>query len=265
LDEDVNQKLLSWKIPQNKFTQNHPITLRRLLSHSAGLSMHGVPEFSPDEQLPTLVQIIEGTWAGAKDSVYSVIEPGKEYRYSGGGYIVLQLLLTDITGNDFAPLAREIVLKPAGMYSSTFEQPLPQELHARAAVGHDNDGSHIKGDWHTFPEQAAAGLWTTPTDLARFAIEIWRSYHGQSDSLLTQHLAQIMLTRELGEMGLGLALPTAGVPRFFHGGANAGYRCFLVLSIQSADGVVIMTNSDSGEKLIDEVFKAIGFAYGWKV
>jgi CubicO group peptidase (beta-lactamase class C family) len=264
LDEDVNGRLESWKVPENEFTRNEPVTLRRLLSHSAGLSMHGVPEFAAGAEIPTLVQILNGEFAAATEPVRLVAEPGSVHRYSGGGYIVLQLLLTDIAGEPFAPLARELVLQPAGMSSSTFEQPLPERLRHKAAVGHHSDGTPIRGFWHTLPEQATGGLWTTPRDLASFMIEVWRSYHGQSERLLPQQLARLMLTRQIEEFGLGFSLPSVGVARFQHGGGNAGYRCHTVLSVGAADGVVIMTNGDAGEQVIWELFEAIAQAYGWK-
>lgn len=264
LDEDVNLRLESWKVPENELTRNEPVTLRRLLSHSAGLSMHGVPEFAAGAEVPTLVQILNGDFAAATEPVRLVAEPGSVHRYSGGGYIVLQLLLTDVAGGPFAPLARELVLQPAGMSSSTFEQPLPERLRHKAAVGHHSDGTPIRGSWHTLPEQATGGLWTTPGDLASFMIEVWRSYHGRSERLLPQHLARLMLSRQIAEFGLGFSLPRAGVARFQHGGGNAGYRCHTVLSVGAADGVVIMTNGDAGEQVIWELFEAIARAYGWQ-
>jgi CubicO group peptidase (beta-lactamase class C family) len=265
LDEDVNRRLESWKVPENELTRDEPVTLRRLLSHSAGLPMHGVPEFGAEAEVPTLVQILNGDFATATESVRPVVEPGSVHRYSGAGYIVLQVLLTDVAGRPFAPLARELVLRPAGMSSSTFEQPLPRHLWHRAAVGHHSDGTPIEGAWHTLPEQAAGGLWTTPRDLASFMIGLWRSHRGQSETLLPQHLARLMLTRQIEDFGLGLYLPSAGVARFQHGGGNAGYRCHMVLSMDTADGVVIMTNGDAGEQVIWELFEAIAQAYGWKV
>lgn len=265
LDEDVNNKLQSWKVPENEFTRKESVTLRRLLSHSAGFLMHGVPEFTVDDELPTPVQILDGDWYGASESVHSIAEPGKMFRYSGGSYIVLQVLLTDISNRPFTDLARDLVLQPAGMFSSTFEQPLPRQLWPKAAVGHLSNRKPLYGRWHTLPEQAAGGLWTTPRDLASFMIELWRSYQGLSDPLLPRYLAQEMLTRQIDDAGLGLLLPGTGVFRFQHSGGNAGYRCFMVLSVAVPDGVVIMTNSDSGEPLIRHVFELIGHAYGWKV
>jgi CubicO group peptidase (beta-lactamase class C family) len=265
LDEDVNRKLKSWKVPESEFTSEKPITLRNLLSHSAGLPMHGVPEFASGAPRPTLVQILEGTWSTDAERVRSIARPGVEYRYSGGGYIVLQLLLTDVADRPFERLAKELVLDPAGMSASTFEQPLPHELWNRAAVGHDRYGSPLVGAWHVLPEQAAGGLWTTPSDLASFMLSIWKSYHGQPGALLPEPLARQMLTRQIDDFGLGFYLPSSGAARFQHGGGNAGYRCFAVLSVDGGDGAVIMTNGDNGEPLIWDVYKMIGRAYGWSV
>ncbi len=151
-----------------------------------------------------------------------------------------------------------------GMSSSNFEQPLPQEYWTQAAVGHFKNKTPIKGNWHILPEQATGGLWTTPKDLASFMIELWRSYKGLSDKLLPKHLAREMLTRQIDDFGLGLSLPSVGVFRFQHSGGNAGYRCHMVLSVGVSEGIVIMTNSDSGEQLIWKIFELIGHAYGWQ-
>ena len=264
LDENVNLKLQSWKIPENAFTKKQPITLRRLLSHSAGLSMHGVPEFDADDELPSLIQILDGEWSASAEPVRPIIEPGTVCRYSGGGYIVLQLLMTDIANRPFTELAHELVLQPAGMLSSTFEQPLPPQYWQQAATGHLSDRTPLKGHWHTLPEQATGGLWTTPKDLASFMIELWRSYQGLSNTLLPRHLAREMLTRQIDDFGLGLSLPSVGVFRFQHSGGNAGYRCFMVLSVDVPEGAVIMTNGDGGEQLIWKVFELIAHSYGWQ-
>lgn len=263
LDEDVNGRLRSWKIPASPASKGKAITLRMLLSHSAGLSMHGVPEFAEGVRLPALVEILDGKSPVSRDSVRVVLEPGTTFKYSGGGYIILQLLMTDVTGRRFEDFARELVLERAGMVSSTFEQPLPPILHGHAAVGHLSDGTPIAGRWHTLPEQAAGGLWTTPRDLASFAIGIWKAYRGTPDSLLSQRMAHEMLIRQVGDFGLGWYLPSAGVFRFQHGGGNGGYRCHLGLSVEYGNGLCIMANGDEGEKVINETTDAIGHAYVW--
>jgi CubicO group peptidase (beta-lactamase class C family) len=265
LDENVNNKLLSWKVPENEFTRIQPVTLRHLLSHSAGLPMPGVPEFDSNEKKPSLIQLLDGSWNGSKEIIQPIFEPGTKFQYSGGGYIVLQVLISDLTGREFEEVADILVLKPAGMKSSTFEQPLPKHLWPIAATGHLENNTPLEGKWHTLPEQAAGGLWTTPKDLSLFLIELWRSYQGLSNALLSVSLAKEMLSRQIDDFGLGISLPGSGVFRFQHGGGNAGYRCFMVLSVEQPEGVVIMTNSDAGEKLIWKIFELIGHAYGWSV
>jgi len=265
LDENVNNKLKSWKVPENEFTKIRPVTLRRLLSHSAGLPMHGVPEFASNDKIPSLIQILDGHWYGATEKIQPIFEPGSKFQYSGGGYIVLQVLISDLTGMPFEGIANDLVLKPAGMLSSTFKQPLPKRLWPNSATGHLDDNTPLKGKWHTLPEQAAGGLWTTPKDLSLFMIGLWRSYQGLPDSLLSRRLAKEMLSKQTDDFGLGISLPGTGVFRFQHGGGNAGYRCFMVLSVDHPEGVAIMTNSDAGEKLIRKVFELIAHAYGWSV
>ncbi len=266
LDDDINEKLRSWTLPANGFTAGNPVTLRFLLNHSAGVT-GGIGSFGYDRtaQLPTLVEILAGEEPAYSAAVRVDMEPGKETRYSSGGYTVLQQVMVDAAAAEFPELMKRLVLQPVGMTNSTYEQPLPEGWGSSAASGHLWTGEPVGGSWHTFPEMAAAGLWSTPTDLARFAIELWRSYHGRSETLLPREMTRRMLTRENGELGLGLFLPLEGVARFQHGGANLGYRCFLVLSIESGDGIVIMTNSDLGQALMDEVIAAVAAAYGWRV
>ncbi len=258
LDDDVNEKLRSWTLPANGLRAGNPVTLRHLLSHSAGLT-GGIGSFGYAEgaRLPTLVQILNGEKPAYSAAVRLDMEPGKEFHYSAAGYTVLQQLMVDATAEEFPGLMERLVLRPVGMTNSSFEQPLSEGRGSSAASAHLWNGEPVSGSWHTYPEMAVAGLWTTPTDLARFAIELWRSYHGQSKTLLPQEMTRRMLTRESGEFGLGLSLPREGVARFQHGGANLGYRCFLVLSIESGDGIVVMTNSDLGQALIDEVLGAV--------
>ncbi len=266
LDGDVSEKLRSWTLPASEFTSGSPITLRHLLNHSAGVT-GGIGSFGYAEgaRLPTLVQILAGEDPAYSAAIRIDTEPGKEHRYSSGGYTVLQQLMVDAADAEFPELMERLVLGPAGMTHSAFGQPLPERWRASAASAHLWNGTPVGGSWHTYPELAAAGLWTTPTDLARFAIELWRSYQGRSETLLPQEMARKMLTRESGDFGLGLFLPREGAVRFQHGGANLGYRCFLALSMESGDGIVIMTNGDSGQALMDEVIAAVAAAYGWRV
>jgi CubicO group peptidase (beta-lactamase class C family) len=264
LDEDVNPKLKSWKIPENAFTRIKPVTLRGILTHSAGLTVHGFRGYASDEAVPTLRDVLDGAGAANSAPVRVDIEPGSRARYSGGGYTVLQQLMIDSFGRPFPELMSIIVLRQAGMANSTFEQPLPDARRAQAAAGHRRDGKPVEGKWHTYPEMAAAGLWTTPSDLARFAIALQKAWKGESDGILTQKLAAEMLSKQFEGSGLGVGLSGDGKTAFFaHGGGNEGFRCFLAAGVANGQGAVIMTNSDNGDALAREILRAIAAEYNW--
>jgi CubicO group peptidase (beta-lactamase class C family) len=266
LDESVNSKLTSWHLPDNEFTKSEKVTLRRVLSHSAGLTVHGFPGYSANEQVPTLKQILDGERPPANTAPIRVdILPGKQLRYSGGGYTVLQQMMIDVTGKPFPDLLQELVLGKIGMTHSTYAQPLPKELEGNAATGHRPDGEAIKGRWHTYPEMAAAGLWTTPSDLALFAIELMESAQGKSSKVLSQTMARQMVTKQLGSYGLGVSVgDVQGTTKFSHGGSNEGFTCILVAYVETGQGAIVMTNSDNGPPLFNEILRAISQEYNWK-
>jgi len=260
LDEPVNVRLATWKIPENDLTTKTPVTLRHLLTHTGGTTVHGFPGYARGAAIPSTVDVLDG--AGNTDPIRVDIIPGPNWRYSGGGYTVVQQLLSDVTGQPFPDLMRRLVLDPAGMTSSTYAQPLPDSLHELAATGYRGDGAPVEGKWHVYPEMAAAGLWTTPSDLARFAIDLQRAHAGESGSVLSREMATKMLTRGLNNWGLGPALTSDGA-RFGHGGANEGFRCALTAFIEGGRGAVIMTNSDRGDSLNRRILLTIAREYGW--
>lgn len=264
LDEDVNQELKSWKVPENEFTKEKQVTLRELLSHSAGLTVHGFTGYAAGEPVPTLVQILNGEKPANSEPIRVDIPPGSKWRYSGGGYVVTQQLILDVTGKSFPDFMEQRVLRPLQMTDSTYQQPLPQALRAQAAAGHRGDGKVIPGKWHTYPEMSAAGLWTTPSDLAKFAIAIQNGKSGKSQTVLSQAMITQMLTKQIDDWGLGLNLQGTGRDaRFSHGGANEGFRCSLIAYDDTGQGAAVMTNSDSGGSLAEEVLLAIAHEYGW--
>ncbi len=264
LDEDVNLRLVSWKVPENEFTRERKVTLRGLLSHCAGLTVHGFRGYASDEPAPTLLQTLDGGKPANSAPVRVNLTPGNKWRYAGGGYNVLQQLLIDVTKKPFPQLMREMVLGKLGMNHSTYEQPLPNNLWAQAASGHRNDGAKIKGGWHTYPEMAAAGLWTTPTDLARFAAELQKAKAGKSKKVLSREMVSRMLTEQTGNWGLGLELEGKGQAALFrHGGSNEGFRCVMVAYIETGQGAVVMTNSDRGGALAGEILRSLAREYGW--
>jgi CubicO group peptidase (beta-lactamase class C family) len=264
LDEDVNLKLKSWHVPDSEFTRTEKVTLRRLLSHSGGLTVHGFPGYSADVSVPALVQILDGQKPPANTNPIGVdLLPGQRFRYSGGGYTVLQQLMIDVSGRSFPDLLQELVLKKIGMSHSTFAQPLSKDLESVAAHAHVN-GEVIKGRWHTYPEMAAAGLWTTPSDLALFAIDLMESAQGKTDRVLSPEMARQMLSRQIATYGLGVNVGDGkGVGSFTHGGSNAGFTCTLVANVNTRQGAVIMTNSNNGPPLFNEILRAIAQEYDW--
>ena len=196
LDEDVNEKLTSWRVPPTADWQP-VVTLRQLVSHSAGLTTSGFPGYSRGAELPTTIQILEGISPANTFGVRVDTVPGTQFRYSGGGTMVMQQLLEDVTGTPFRLLVRELVLEPLGMSDSDYAQPLPEELEGRAATAHDEAGRPIEGRWHTYPEHAAAGLWTTPGDLATFAVAVQQAYAGRDGAILAPESARELLTPQI--------------------------------------------------------------------
>ncbi|GAB4052927.1 serine hydrolase domain-containing protein [Spirosoma litoris] len=264
LDTDINQYLKNWKLPVSRFTEQKPVTLRGLLSHTAGLTVHGFGGYAPGKEIPSVVQILTGEKPANSPAVVSDTIPGVRWRYSGGGYVVMQQVVADVTGETFPTFMQKNVLAPIGMTQSTYEQPLPEDRKAKASVAHFGNGKQIPGNWHIYPEMAPAGLWTTPSDLARYIIEIQQSLQGKANHVLSAQMTQLMLTKELGAHGLGPEVKGEGEGLVFsHGGSNAGYKCFLYGFAKTGQGVVIMTNSDSGMDLIFELMRSVANAYGW--
>ncbi len=263
LDADVNDYLKSWKVPSNSFTAQHPVTLRELLTHTAGMTVHGFAGYASGETLPSLVQVLDGQPPANSPPIRVDTVPGTLWRYSGGGYVVAQRVLEDVTGEPFTKVMQRIVLSPIGMSDSTYEQPLPGSRAQEVATPYRGDGTPVKGGPHVYPEQAPAGLWTTPTDLARYAIEVQRSLVGQSNRVLSAATVRQMLTPGMNHQGLGPGVGgSPAKPLFQHDGANEGYRCAF-MAYDDGDGAVMMTNSDSGGQLLDELRRTIAQVYGW--
>jgi CubicO group peptidase (beta-lactamase class C family) len=264
LDEDVNHYLKSWQLPENKFTAHEKVTLRRIVSHSAGLTVHGFPGYAAGETIPTLQQVLDGKKPANTGPVRVDTFPGARYNYSGGGLTIMQLLLIDVTGKPFPTLVRELVLDPAGMTHSTYEQPLPDSRVPNAARAHDAGGVMLPGRWHSYPEMAAAGLWTTPNDLARWLLEITAERAGASSRLLSQPMVKQMLTVQKAPLGLGVFLGGSGRSfHFGHGGDNEGFHADMIMYPETGQGAVIMTNGDGGPALIPEILNALADEYRW--
>ena len=264
LDADVRAQLTSWVLPDNGLLAGHPVTLRGLLSHTAGTNVSGMNGYEAGAPLPTTAQILDGLPPANTAAVRVEARPGAQWRYSGGGYVVAQALMMDATGETFPELMDRLVLRPAGMTGSSYRQPMDPVRHRRAADGTSPDGSALPGRWRVYPEMAAAGLWTTPSDLGRFAIGVARSLRGEEQGLLRAETAGQMMTRGPGNWGLGVDLSPTDEPRqFSHTGRSIGFTSILVMYPDTCQGAAVMTNGDEGGWLIQELIRSIGDAYGW--
>ena len=247
LDDDVNQRLTSWKIPATGGWQPR-VTLRQL-SHSAGLTVHGFPGYGVEERIPTVVEVLDGRPPANTARVEVNILPGVQFRYAGGGTTVAQQLVTDVLGKPFPQIMRELVLDPLGMKDSTYEQPLPAARAAAAATAHPWKSRPLPGRWYIYPEMAAAGLWTTASDLARAGIELQKTLRGNPPRLLKRETVAEMLKPQVGEdMGIGFFLEgKEGEERFQHGGWDEGFVAAATFYKDRGMGAVIMVNSNERE------------------
>jgi CubicO group peptidase (beta-lactamase class C family) len=242
LDEDVNAKLTSWKVPSNGFDKGHPVTLRGLLSMTAGIGVPCFLGYAIGARLPNLTQILYGAPPANSPPVTVIAQPGSGFAYSGGGYEIAEALMGDTAKAPFPQLMAELVLKPAGMERSSFVQPLPHDREGQAVRGHDANGKGLPGGWHVFPEHAAAGLWSTPTDLANLLLLVGRAWRGQSSLFLLPETAREMLkAQNAGPYGLGAAIGDAeGTLVVMKRGQNAGYQAYLILLPAEGQGMVVM-------------------------
>ena len=263
LDENINNKLTSWKLPDNEFTANKKVTLANLLSHTGGLTVHGFPGYAVGEKIPTLPEVLDGASPANTAPVRVNMEPGTKHRYSGGGTTIAQLAIMDIEKKPYPQIAQETVLGPLNMTSSTYSQPLPELTRKKAASGHRNNGKTVEGKIHIYPEMAAAGLWTTPTDLAKFAIEVQLSLSGKSNKVLSKETTAKMVTPFIDLVGLGFFIEKHGAATYFgHGGADEGFRAQLLVNRDKGYGAAVMVNSDNAQ-IIGEIFRSIAREYQW--
>jgi CubicO group peptidase (beta-lactamase class C family) len=238
LDGDVNAALKSWTIPANELTRASPVTLRMLLNHTSGAVHTGPIEIAS--------------------------LPGSSFSYSGTGYEILQQLIVDVSGKPFEEFMQAEVLRPLGMTSSTFAQPLPESLLPIAATGHYAGGKPMPGRFRIAPQLAAAGLWSTPTDIAKYLLNVQRSYAGTVDEPLKRSLTRQMLSPGLGSRGLGPAISGTGeFVRFGHDGFNEGFESSFVAYVNGGRGAVVMANSGFAFMLLKEILDSVQRVYEW--
>ena len=271
LDRPANSFLRSWRVPDSELASGNAVTLRQLLSHTAGLSVHGFGGYAQGNPVPTLRQLLNGADPANSKPVRLTQLPGKAWRYSGGGTSVAQQLVEDVAGAPIANVLQASILTAADMTNSSFDQPMPAAKTSLAAFAHADDGVPVVGRWHTYPEQAAAGLWTTPTDLARFALWVIDGARASNGNNEQRFVASRLLEPQPGiqtdtatKMGLGLFLKGEGRSfHFSHGGSNKGFRAYLIGFPETGQGAAVMVNGDNGSPLIQEMLRAVAQEYAW--
>ncbi len=275
LDGPINAHLTDWQVPDNEFTADSAVTLRGLLTHTAGLTVWGFPgyrkdqEFAPGRAVATNVEVLDG--AGNTDPVRVYRTPGIGWQYSGGGYTVMEEAVENVTGRAFHEVMQERVLGPAGMEHSTYAQPLPEARWPEASRAHGGDGSEAPGEWHNYPEQAAAGLWTTPSDMLRLSAHLLAILDGrEAEGVVSRETLEAMLIPHradeegFSDYGLGFGIEGEGDGvTFGHGGSNRGFRAIWTVFRHRGQGIMVMTNGDRGASLAGEIVRAAAVAYGW--
>lgn len=265
LDANINRYLKGWQLPDNEHTAGAPATLRWLLSHKAGTTVHGFGAEAPGATSPTVIDVLEGRAPAVTPPVRVDKRPGGAMRYSGGGTMIVQLLIEELSGTAFAELAARRVFQPLGMTRTTFVQPLPETLRGNAASGHEGGLNVIPGRWVSTPQLAAGGIWTTAADYARFMMAARDAWLGAPGALLGKALAREMMTTQPDStFGLGWEVFHSGAKkRFGHGGSSSGYQCESTCFLESGDGAVVMTNAESGLLMYWEIFSAIAQVHQW--
>ena len=267
LDKDVNHYLKSWEVPTNQYTKRNKVTLRAILSHTAGFSQHGFADFQPGEKLPSAIETLTGSYPAKHSAVRLMFTPGTEMDYSGGGTTVSQVLVEDVTGLSYLQAATKYVFEPLAMSRSTFQNPLSPS-HGNIARAHDSNGNPtaLPRGWEAMPEIAASGLWTSADDLATFNIALLVSTKS-NNGFLPPAIAKDMMTRVKNSWhGLGPRLNGKGETRVYsHGGANNSYRAWIEGQLDSGNGIVVLTNGTNGHRIHQELRKSAEDAFSWVV
>jgi CubicO group peptidase (beta-lactamase class C family) len=265
LHQDINTWLRSWKFPEDSFTRTQKITVAHLLSHTAGLSVHGFPGYEWKDSLPTDNQILDGQRPANTKAVRSIFEPGKRFQYSGGGTTITKKIIIDVSNDSYTNYIHKQVLEPMGMVRSFYTQPPPPGAFPYLATAYYSNGKPVNGKFHLYPEQAPDGLWTNPSDLAKFIIEVQLSLQGKSNKVLSKEMTTTMVTPYIDQSAaMGVFIDEKEKQKYFqHGGANEGFRCQYFGSLENGNGVVVMVNSDNGD-IMQEIINSVATVYQWK-
>lgn len=262
---DINQYLTSWKFPYDSLSQGKKITLAQLLSHNAGLTVHGFPGHDINGPVPTVYEVLDGKKPSFTPAVRSEFEPDLKFQYSGGGTTISQVLLSDVTKQPYDVWMYKNVLKPIGMKNSTYAQPPAKDKWPLCSSAYNGDGTPIERKFHVYPEQAAAGLWMTPSDLCHYIIDMQLAWKGKKSKVLNADMVKLHLTPyNNGPAAMGTFIDDRdGFLYFQHGAGNDGFCGQFFGSMKDGYGVAIFLNSDNG-RLLGEVINSVAKVYNWK-
>ncbi|REH01045.1 serine hydrolase [Flavobacterium aquicola] len=258
LDNDINNYLKDWKFPYDSISKGKKITIANLLNHTAGLSVHGFGGYQKGKDLPTTIQILNGVKPSNSNAVRSVFEPRLKFQYSGGGTTITQLILENTTGEKYEEYMLKNVLTPLEMNSSSYNQPPVKGKENLLATAYNLD-KEVKGKYHIYPEKAAAGLWTNPTDLAKYIIDTQLSLLGKSNKILSKEMTAKRLDNNFGVFENDFK----GTKYFGHSGGNEGFVCYYVGSLEDGNGIAVMTNGRMFP-IINEIVSSIASLNNWK-
>ncbi len=250
LDAPVEKYLTRWSIPSSSFDTDK-VTIRLLLSHTSGLSSHGYAGYEPDSTIPTLEESLLGK-GKYLEPVKLVKEPGTAYKYSGGGYTVLQLMIEEVTGIPFSEYMQKEVLIPLGMNNSSYDYKVMQK---KVAKSYGVFGEVLPG--YIYTEEAAAGLYTTAEDLGKFVLASLSLDVDNDNKVLKPETIKLMQSIANSEFPFGLGymeVPFEDGRRLLeHRGTNRGWRNKYIFSTDTKDGLVILTNNDNARSLANDV------------
>lgn len=259
LTDDINSYLKDWKFPYDSVSKGKKITIAQLLSHTAGLSIGGFGGYQIRKDLPTTIQTLDGLLPSNSGAVRSVFEPGLKFQYSGGGTTITQLILENVTGEKYEDYIGKNILTPLNMTESSFNQPPSERKTKLLATGYHGNGKKVEGKYHIYPEKAAAGLWTNPSDLAKYIIETQLSLLGNSNKILAKELSEQRLNDNLGVFLNDLK----GTKYFCHSGGNEGFVCYYEGSLEGGNGIVVMTNGRNFG-MVQEIVNSVASLNNWK-
>lgn len=264
LYQDINQYLVNWKFPYDTVSHDKKITTAQLLSHTAGLGVHGFPGYHRDSAIATVTDILDGRAPSNTEAVRSLAEPGTGPRYSGGGTLITQQMLTDLTKQPYEQYMYDQVLRPLGMTSSSYNQPPAASQRKNLATGYKSNGDEVPGKYFVYPEKAAAGLWTTPTDLCKYILEIQQAYQGKSSKVLNQEMVKLHVTPVKYDVAMGTFIQNRNDEKYFnHTASNEGFSGLFIGGLTNGKGAAIFVNSDNATVAF-ELVNSIAQVYDWK-